>query len=159
MIEIKLLMLLIVANGAPIIAKKLFGRYLSLSLDLGLTLADGQRLFGHSKTVRGWAAAAAAAAAVAPLLGISWSVGAVLGAAAMAGDLLSSFIKRRLNKPPSSMALGLDQIPESLLPCLLIKNMLALGWINIVIVVTVFFVGELLISQLLYKLHIRDRPY
>src|SRR5262249_58539326 len=56
--------------------------------------------------------------AVAPLVGLPAAIGAIVGGSAMAGDLLSSFVKRRLALVPSSKATGLDQVPESLLPLL-----------------------------------------
>jgi CDP-2,3-bis-(O-geranylgeranyl)-sn-glycerol synthase len=34
-----------------------------------------------------------------------------------------------------------------------------LSWLDIAVGVAVFFVGELLISRLLYKAHLRDQPY
>ena len=77
----------------------------------------------------------------------------------MTGDLFSSFIKRRLGLPPSSMALGLDQIPELLLPALVYKNLTTFTLVDIVIVTTLFLVGELVLSRLLFKLHIRDQAY
>ena len=49
----QILVLLILANGVPIIAKKILGAALAHFLDGGITLADGQPLFGHSKTIRG----------------------------------------------------------------------------------------------------------
>jgi hypothetical protein len=78
---------------------------------------------------------------------------------AMAGDLLSSFVKRRLQFQPSSRATGLDQIPESLLPALACRSTLGLTAIDILAVVTVFSVGEMVFSQLLFKWHVRDRPF
>jgi len=57
------------------------------------------------------------------------------------------------------MALGLDQIPESLLPLLLCRIPLGLGWQSITVVVIAFFVSELLLSLMLHRLHIRKRPY
>jgi hypothetical protein len=78
---------------------------------------------------------------------------------AMAGDLFSSFVKRRLGLPPSSMALGLDQIPESLFPLLACRLLLPLTWLDIGVAVVLFFVGELVLSRILFKLHVRDRPY
>jgi hypothetical protein len=59
----------------------------------------------------------------------------------MAGDLLSSFVKRRLNLPPSSRATGLDQIPESLLPALVCRGALSSSGLDIAICVGVFLVG------------------
>ena len=75
------------------------------------------------------------------------------------GDLLSSFIKRRLKLRPSSMALGLDQVPESLLPLLLLKEPLGLTWPGILRTVVLFFVLELVLSRLLFWLRIRKTPY
>ena len=47
---------------------------------------------------------------------VPWRLGALVAASAMAGDCLSSFIKRRFGLEPSEMTLGLDQVPESLFP-------------------------------------------
>jgi hypothetical protein len=77
----------------------------------------------------------------------------------MAGDLFSSFLKRRLNRAPSSRASGLDQVPESLFPLLACRNLLSLTAVDIAACVMMFFAGEVLLSRLLYALQIRDRPY
>ena len=61
---------------------------------------------------------------------------------------LSSFIKRRLRRPPSSMARGLDQIPESLLPLLACKSALGLSPLDIVVGDGRFWLGELVLSRL-----------
>jgi hypothetical protein len=47
-----------------------------------------------------------------PLLGFEWASGVWIASVAMAGDLFSSFLKRRLNLPPSSRATSVDQIPD-----------------------------------------------
>lgn len=156
---IQLLVLLMVANGAPIIAKKLFGNFLSHPLDLGFHFIDGRPLLGPSKTIRGIVVALLATIAFAPLIGMHWKIGTLVAGAAMAGDLFSSFLKRRLRFAPSSMALGLDQIPESLFPLLACKKILALTEIDVIIGVVAFFTGELLLSRLLYRLNLRDQPY
>ena len=109
---LKFVLLLAIANGTPVIAEKVLGRFLSYPLDAGKTFVDGRPLFGSSKTIRGIVVAAIAASACAPVFRVAWTTGLVIGVAAMAGDLISSFVKRRMNYPPSSRALGLDQIPE-----------------------------------------------
>jgi hypothetical protein len=68
-------------------------------------------------------------------------------------------VKRRLKFPPSSQAIGLDQVPESLLPLLVCQETLSLTAIDVAIGVGVFVVGELILSRLLYDLHFRDEPY
>jgi hypothetical protein len=153
------LLLLTAANGTPVIVKKCLGSHLATPLDGGVRLGDGQPLFGASKTIRGILAAIVVTAALAPLIGSSFAVGALFAALAMAGDLLSSFLKRRLKRPPSSQAIGLDQIPEALLPLLVCGAPLALSWPEVVLCVAIFFAGELIMSRLLYALHIRDQPY
>lgn len=156
---IKLLVLLTLANGTPIAAKRIFGARFALPLDGGINFWDGRPLFGPSKTVRGILASILVTAAAAPLLGLDIAVGATAAVAAMAGDLFSSFIKRRLNFPPSSQAIGLDQVPESLFPMLACRNALSLTAADIVLGIAIFFIGELILSRLLYRLHFRDRPY
>src|SRR5690606_30812914 len=116
LLMVKLLCLLGAANGAPVVAAKLLGARFGRPLDGGWRFVDGRPLFGPSKTWRGLVVAVAGGAVVAVPLGWSWQLGAGVALAAMAGDLISSFIKRRLGLPSSSMCLGLDQVPEALLP-------------------------------------------
>jgi hypothetical protein len=155
----RLVILLAVANGAPVIATRIFGERFSYALDDGVEFIDGRPLFGKSKTIRGIVVSILSSALVAPLLGLGWKIGVAVGSAAMAGDLVSSFVKRRLDLAPSSRATGLDQIPESLFPLLACRAALALSVLDIAIGVATFFVGEVVLSLLLYKAHIRDRPY
>jgi|SRR5712671_3803828 len=156
---LQLLILLMLANGTPVIAKKLLGDRYSYPLDGNLTFADGRPLFGHSKTIRGVVLAVLVTTAGAPLIGLGWKTGFLVGSFAMAGDLVSSFSKRRLNLPSSSRASGLDQVPESLFPLLACRYLLSLALADIAVCVVMFFVGEVVLSRLLYALHLRDRPY
>lgn len=153
------MVLLTLANGTPVVVKKVLGQSIALPLDAGLAFLDGRPLFGPSKTIRGIVFSVLVTALGAPLIGLDWRVGAIAAAAAMAGDLCSSFVKRRLNFPPSSQALGLDQLPESLLPLLACRAALALTAVDIALGVGIFFVGELVLSWILYRAHLRDEPY
>jgi CDP-archaeol synthase len=155
----RVLVLLALANGSPVIAARIFGRTLARPLDGNAKFVDGRPLFGASKTVRGIIVALAVTALGAPLLGLEFQVGLLVGASAMAGDLFSSFLKRRLGLPPSSRATGLDQIPESLFPLLACSSVLPLSLMDIAAGCAIFFVGELLLSNLFFRLHLRDRPY
>ncbi|BAR57913.1 hypothetical protein NK6_4747 [Bradyrhizobium diazoefficiens] len=122
-------------------------------------LFDGRPLFGSSKTIRGIIVSIVATAIGAVFLGLDPERGALVAVVAMVGDLLSSFLKRRLNFPPSSQAIGLDQVPESLFPLLACRDMLSLSYVDIVVAVWLFFVGELATSRILYMLRLRDQPY
>jgi len=154
-----LLILIGAANTAPLVAKKLFGDRLSAPVDGAARWVDGTPLFGKSKTVRGVVVGILAPALLAPLLGHLIHQGAVIGAVAMAGDLLSSFCKRRMQLAPSSQALGLDQIPEVLLPALAARVWFDLSLLEIALVVVIFFGLELVLSKLLYRFNLRDKPY
>ena len=72
---------------------------------------------------------------------------------------MASFLKRRLGLAVSSMALGLDQVPESLLPAISMRAYVHLTVIDIVMVVLIFFVSELASSRVLFRLGLRERPY
>ena len=77
----------------------------------------------------------------------------------MAGDLFSSFLKRRLDIPSSGRAAGLDQIPEALLPCLVLMSALNLSITDIVVVTVTFWIGNVVLSPLLHHLGWRDTPH
>lgn len=159
MLEVKLLLLIGVANGAPVIITRVLGSAFSAPLDFNRRFVDGRFLLGPSKTFRGLVSAILFTTVCAPLFGIAWQHGFWIGAAAMAGDLFSSFIKRRLGMAPSAMALGLDQIPESLFPAVIGKYLYDLSWTSVVLIVIAFFALELLLSFIFYKWKIRKVPY
>lgn len=153
------LVLLTLANGGPVVGKRVFGGRFSYPLDGGIKFFDRRPLFGASKTVRGVLVSILVTTAGAPLIGLELKLGALVAVTAMAGDLSSSFVKRRLNLPPSSRALGLDQVPESLLPLFACRGGLSLTIADVALAVGLFFVGELILSRLLFKIHLRDEPY
>lgn len=156
---VHVLLLLGIANGTPIFAKKLFGKRFETPLDGGLKFVDGRPLLGSSKTLRGLLLALACTTLAAPLLGFDWVIGAGLAGASMLGDLFSSFIKRRFALPVHSQAPAFDQIPESLLPLLLLRQQFGLNGGEIMITVLLFIALERVLSRMLFRLRIRDRPY
>jgi hypothetical protein len=156
---VKLLALLALANGTPVVANKIFGRRFAHPVDGNADFFDGRPLFGSSKTIRGILIAVLVTAAGAPLIGLKWQIGGLVGSLAMVGDLVSSFVKRRLDLPPSSRATGLDQVPEALFPLLGCRGLLPLTIADIGAAVALFFIGEVVVSRLLYAVRLRDRPY
>lgn len=159
LVVLQMLTLLALANGTPVLAKKVLGNRLSRPIDGGGRFVDGQPLLGSSKTIRGMLLAILATSAGASVIGLGWRIGALIGSVAMAGDLFSSFLKRRFRLPAASRATGLDQVPESLFPLLVCRRALSLTGSDIVASVALFFIGEVFLSRLLYRLRLRDRPY
>jgi CDP-diglyceride synthetase len=156
---LQVLVLLALANGTPVIATDILGNRFATPIDGGATFVDGRPILGKSKTVRGIFLSVLVTSAFAPVIGLDWKIGTLAASVAMAGDLFSSFLKRRMNLPAGSKATGLDQIPESLFPLIACRSALFLTALDIVVGVALFFVGELLLSRLLYHFHLRSRPY
>ncbi len=154
---IHLLLLLLVANGTPVVARIILGRRLDRPLDGGIKLSDGKPLLGPSKTLRGLAASILATIVMAWLLGYPPTLGAGFALFAMLGDLGSSFIKRRMGMTSSRNALGLDQIPEALFPLLFVRHELSLAWTDIFILTLAFLVLDLVLGSLLAQTRPRFR--
>lgn len=159
MIEsVYMLLLLLTANGTPVVMKMILQERFDYPLDGNRSFIDGRPVFGHTKTVRGILSSLLITSLVALVIGIPAMIGAIVGLNAMLGDLLSSFIKRRLGIRSSKMALGLDQIPESLLPMLVVRSYFRLSWNDILVVMTAFFILELVLSHLFNRHYIKTNP-
>lgn len=155
----KALLLLLVANGAPIVADLLLNRRFAAPIDAGLKLSDGSPLLGAAKTWRGLTCSIFLTGLTAWLLDIPLSTGVWFAILTMIGDMVASFVKRRLGLKESSQSRILDTLPESLLPMVWLKDSLGLDWKAVAMLAAVFLLIEEYISPLLYKLHIRKRPH
>lgn len=156
---LQLLLLIIIANGAPILIRVVLNDGFSLAVDFGKRLPDNRQIFGSSKTWRGIVASVTATPVAAWLLGHAPETGLLIAVYAVVGDLTSSFIKRRLAMAPSSRALLLDQLPESLFPALMMMKTFNLDLLPVILLVLIFVISDLLLSRTLYKWGIRKRPY
>jgi CDP-2,3-bis-(O-geranylgeranyl)-sn-glycerol synthase len=145
------LLLVCLASSAAWAASLALGHRLAAPLDFGLELLDGKRLFGSHKTWRGVAAGTLACALAAPFVGLEAATGAEFGAAALLGDALSSGIKRRLALEPGTEVLGLDQLPETLLPLILLAEPLSVGVVEIAVVALAFTGLDLLATPLRHR--------
>lgn len=153
------LLLLLAANGAPILARQLLGERFAAPLDGGLRFIDGRPLLGASKSWRGVLAAIFVTSPCAVLLGGLWWVGLLFALLSLLGDAMASFVKRRLGIAVHGRAVGLDQIPEALLPVWLLREPLGLNGEQVLLTVVLFMLLEMSLSPLLHRWHIRLRPY
>lgn len=153
------LLLIIVANGSPIIGRILFRDAFNMAVDFGMRMPDGNPVFGLSKTWRGILFAITTTSMTGLLLGYGVDTGAMIALYALAGDLMSSFIKRRMGVESSGMAPLLDQVPESALPAYMMRTTFDLDKTSIVLLVLIFIISELSLSHILYRWGIRKRPY
>jgi uncharacterized protein len=116
-----------VVNLAPPLLSLLFKERGRTPVDLGRRMKDGQPLLGPHKTIRGVVAGVVTGGLIGWLMGFPVGIGLGCGALSMAGDLISSLIKRRLGKPSGSVSMGLDQLPEGAFPLLLLAPSFNLG--------------------------------
>ncbi|MGJ0484639.1 MAG: CDP-archaeol synthase [Methylomicrobium sp.] len=152
------LVLLLAANGAPVLVGALAGSYAARPIDSGIRLGDGHPLFGTAKTWRGLLAALAVTPVMAYLLGYGLLTGVFFALGTMIGDILASFCKRRLHITEGSHVRGVDTVPESLFPLLMLKSELGIGWLEIAILVGAFYLIEEWLSPVLYKWRLRNHP-
>jgi CDP-diglyceride synthetase len=155
----KLLVLLGIANGVPVLAKRVLGDRFSYPIDARAIFFDGRRLFGSSKTIRGALLSITLTTAAAPFLDLDTATGSLVGGMAIIGDLTSSFVKRRLGLAPSSQAIGLDQIPESLFPVLACRGLFPLSSLDMLLIVVAFSTVAIIASPIFYRMGLRDRPF
>mgnify|MGYP000079353769 CR=1 FL=1 len=153
------LIILGLANGAPILAARVFSNRFVQPIDGGRIAFDGHPWLGSSKTWRGLLCAYVLALPVALWLGFSAMMSFNMISLSMCGDLGSSFIKRRLGMASSSRAFALDQIPEAGLPLVYLWWIASLSILEGILIVTLFIFVEIVLSKILFHLHIRKRPY
>lgn len=156
---LQLLLLIIIANGAPILIHVLLQDVFNTAVDFGKKLPDDEPIFGASKTWRGILAALLATPVAAWLLGYSAETGLLVAVFVVLGDLGSSFVKRRLRLAPSSQAFLLDQVPESLLPALIVRHVFHLDILAVMLLVLIFIIIELVLSNILFRWGLRKQPY
>jgi hypothetical protein len=154
-VTVKVIIFLLLVNFLPPLADLVWGERFRRPLDGGRLWFDGRPIFGDHKTGRGLLASVVGGAAAAPLFGLSWQTGAVAAGLAMAGDLTSSFLKRRLKIDSGRPIVVLDQFFESLLPGLFLSRLLPLTWGEGAVVVGCFIPaahgGSLFWHHILYR--------
>ncbi len=137
-IRVDILLLLFLANSVPVLLSMVLQGRWAKPIDGGGVLHDGQPLFGPHKTWRGLLSGTLVAGAVGAGLSIGILTAAAVGLCALLGDLLSSFIKRRASAQSGHDIPFLDQIPEALLPLLLLYRPLGLNVVSCASTIGVF---------------------
>lgn len=139
-----LLLLILAANALPALLGLVLGP--ARPIDGSRLGGDRQPPLGATKTWRGLMVALTATPILAAAAGLHWWLGLAVAAGAMAGDLVASFVKRRLGLVSSTSVPMLDQVPESLIPAILVRDQLALTWPDVAILVASFTVLDLLLT-------------
>ncbi len=152
------------ANGAPVVGSRiLYGP--GHPIDMGLTLPDGRRLLGDGKTFEGFifgmTIGVAAGLLLLALLDKPPITASILSSAgALAGDIIGSFIKRRMGLERGVQAPLLDQLDFYI-------GALATLWLagyrfdpaSIIIVALVILVLHVATNRLAYLLGLKSVPW
>jgi len=137
-ISAKFLVLLLLINSAPPLVSIYMGDKWNSPIDSGLKLYDGRFLFGTHKTFRGLAAALLTGTIIGLFMGFPWHAGLCAGILSMAGDLFSSFIKRRAGKESGTTLPVFDQFFEGFLPLIYFYHKFSPGKSSIFLLLILF---------------------
>ncbi len=158
-VDVKLLLLLGCANTMPIVAFHIFKDRFSAPIDLGRKFVDGRPIFGPHKTWRGLVASVLGTWIAAGILHVDLINGMFLALWSMVGDMIASFIKRRLGLKSGARCTGIDQVIEALLPLVILKGSLGITWLDCFIITALFVFLEIVLSPFFYKIGFRKNPY
>lgn len=151
-----------VANATPTI----FGG--GKPIDLGKKFIDGKRIFGDHKTIRGLISGIICGILTGPLLYLlqlepnlyhSTIKALLLSIGTHIGDLLGSFIKRRLNLKPGASAPILDQLGFLVCALLITYPLYPTDTTTIIILITLTLILHPLTNLIAYLAKIKETPY
>ena len=156
------------ANGTPVVGVKLIGH--STPLDRGARAWDGRRILGDGKTLEGLLIGVATGTLAGLIIHVlipglyrSPLEPFILSVGAMSGDMLGSFIKRRLGLKRGRPAPGLDQLGFFIFA--LLFSALAFGpprWLDaltLILLATVTAILHLGTNYLAYVLGLKAEPW
>jgi len=125
-------------NFLPPLANLIWKESFNIPLDFNKLWLDGQPLFGSHKTVRGILTSVLGSLLFLPLFDLKWLLVCIAAFLAMTGDLLSSFIKRRLKYESGKPVIVLDQFFEGFFPTIFLANYLNLSWWQVLTIIILF---------------------
>ena len=130
-----------------------------------------ERWLGSHKTVVGAATGIVAAVLTAFMQSrIEWAgslldydrwllAGLLLGIGAMGGDMAKSFFKRRLKIAPGGRWIPADQLDFAIGALILVSPIAAISWLDAAIALAVTFIGDIVINQLAFRLHVKETAW
>lgn len=145
-----------VANMMPVFVKNL--NILNFPVDFGKKFIN-KRIFGDHKTWRGLFFGTLAGGTISLLQRRGFLIGIILGFGALFGDLVGSFIKRRLGIRPGDRALVIDQLPFIVFPLIFshIVGSLTLNTNQIIFLLIISAIGHPLFCLIGVKLGLKKK--
>ena len=162
------------ANMAPVVAKNIF-RKLTFPIDFNIKL-DKYTIFGENKTYRGLIAGIIAAIGIAYVQFFLYSnnilselaivdysnwlvIGVLLGFGAMFGDMVKSFVKRRLGLKPGTPFVPFDQLDFVFGSLIFIYPVARLSMEKMAIILFISFILHMVINHIAFYTGIRKERW
>ncbi len=158
LIFIKILILLWSINLTPVLLAMLFEEKWDTPLDRGILFRDGKPLLGSHKTIRGAGGGIIAGVAVGFVLGVPLWTALWAGILSMSGDLLNSFLKRRVNMFDGADFPVMDQLFEGAFPLIVIVPAYSLSFAQSFWLIVVFIITAYVGAQFLTRV-LRTEPF
>lgn len=134
-------------------------------VDGGKVLSDGRRILGDGKTIRGFSFGLFVGAIFGLFQSLvwgrpgGWEVAVLLSLGALLGDIVGSFIKRRIDIKRGQSMPGLDQL-EFLVGSILLSSLLYLPrWEVLVVLLLITPLLHLGTNIIGYELSLKSEPY
>ncbi len=156
--DIQILLLLWLANFTPPLLAFFLEDRFNAPIDCGRLYQDDKPLFGPHKTWRGLFGALLAGSLLALALGFPVWLGFSAALLSMGGDLVSSFIKRRLNRPSGNNFPVLDQFFEGFFPFLVFIPYFQIGLTRALVLTVMFCIGAYF-GSVFYKRILLQEPF
>ena len=162
------------ANMAPIIVKDAF-KSLKIPIDFNKKIKN-KPIFGKNKTFRGLFFGVIFAVIIAYLQFLLYKnnifvnisiadysnwllIGFLMGFGAIFGDLIESFIKRRMNYDPGKSFVPFDQLDFVIGALIFIYPLVALSLSKIIIILLLSFVLHIIVNHIAYYIKLRREQW
>lgn len=152
------------ANGVPVLTPLIFKQ--RVPIDLGFTFVDGRRLIGDNKSIQGVILGIVSGLFIGELQSIILNDrtfiarALILSLGSVYGDLLGSFIKRRLKIRPGKILPAVDQVSFILIAIALYTIFFRdLNGIQILFILSITPIIHLIANIFAYILGIKEVPY
>lgn len=163
----------IFANVSPVLVRKV--DFLNYPVDFYKKLG-GKRLFGENKTYRGFFFGILSAILIAyiqmkitPYLFVDFifdynsmnivAFGALLGFGALSGDLIKSFVKRRIGKKEGHPWLPFDQIDWAVMCLIFLNFMIKISLLTNLLVLIIGGVGHMAFNYIGYLMKLKKSKF
>ena len=165
-----------IASTAPIFAKNILKERFSAPMDFNKKFVDGKPFLGRSKTFRGLIAGILVGALISyiqyqlyafPFFQAlsfydysNWlSFGILLGLGALMGDMIESFIKRRINLKPGDKFVPWDQIDYTIGALIFVMPIYQVDLIQALIIIVSGFMLQIFSSHFAFYTGIRNEKW